>query len=564
MKQFVQAGTPALPLVLLVLAGAVVFYCFISRFAVNVPLVDDYGLFHFLYQAYRPDGSTGKTLFYLFQVNNDHRWVLPRLLTWADYLLEKQVNIRHLIFFGNLFTIGFLGYMAWVYRQTGRVWWGFVPIVGLVISPFSQEMYLMLLNTLQHFPLVFLVCTAGLLAARPGQGAFWGSLLCCFAGLYTNANGLLLFVAVLVIWGLAARWRRFGLGLVALLAGTAMYFYGFEFGQGADAQSGLASPLRAVAYGLAFLGSTQLAWGQGVELAAAFGGVVLGVGLWFMWPYLQGFIGVFQGKKPLPLPPHEAILIALFVFLCGSAAIIALFRSGGELNFPQRFHYYGTVAASVAYLMALQRFRMPVGAVAALLPVTALYEMAAVHTYARDAAFRHDQLLADAHNLCRQYPPFTVDKSFFRNAQFFWQPTLRQGRYAYPSVPDARPDAQVLPPAANARISLSPGDRDLMTLHISGVEVNKPDVNTRYFLLLTPESRPAARPLWLATRTRPATFSRYLSTLNPYGNDGLDAHFPSANLPAGTYRLQLLRRTGEGDEVGEIGRVNYQMSFLLK
>ena len=111
--------------------------------------------------------------------------------------------------------------------------------------------------------------------------------------------------------------------------------------------------------------------------------------------------------------------------------------------------------------------------------------------------------------------------------------------------------------APNARVVVKLGDRDLMALEISGITINKPSVHTQYFLLLTPKDRPWARPYWLATRARPADRGRFLATLNPYGTDGLEAYFPSANLPAGTYRVSLLRRTREGDAVGEVGSFTF-------
>ena len=82
---------------ILILTLIGIFVCYILYFSFDFPYQDDVTLLEFINTTKNTPWNWSDFFQALFRVDNDHSIVIPRLITWIDYLLVGQVNFQHLI-----------------------------------------------------------------------------------------------------------------------------------------------------------------------------------------------------------------------------------------------------------------------------------------------------------------------------------------------------------------------------------------------------------------------------------------------------------------------------------
>jgi len=225
------------------------FYAQIFKHAETAPYYDDYpAIFTFLIDFL--NGGVADKISAFSALFNEHRPAFTRIVSLAVYSALGSVDMRVLLFIGNLGLLALAGILYRTFsNQPGKPLY-FLPVVFALFQPQHWENMYWTMASLQNFwvlvfsflCLYFIVKPDGLLAAA----------LFCLLAVFTSGNGLLLIPI-----GLIALRRKnaatvsiwLALGLLIVFA----YFAGYPSAGGE--LRGLIRPLPLVKFFLCFLGS---------------------------------------------------------------------------------------------------------------------------------------------------------------------------------------------------------------------------------------------------------------------------------------------------------------------
>ncbi len=338
-----------LQLVALLLPFAFYVACTL-RFALNVPVFDDYGLVLDFLDRFLEAASLRQAIGLMFLPWNGHRLVLEKLIVLAQYCLLHAVNFRVLI------VVGVLPYLLFVCALLAYLWsTGFtlletLPIPYVLFSFTHYDIMSQFSGSNGYFgalfSLLFILCIL-----RRHLALSAGMFL---LGIFSYAGCLVLLPIGIVYLLIKHAWRK-SLGL--LVAGgilLSVFFYHY----GAAPSTGLHAAL-SVDFGdmalflLAFLGSFM-----GNFLPAVAAGAVVLASLVFI---------VCTGYRAEDL----AFLVAFYII--ASAAEIAVTRSylGPAYALQPRYTVYSLLGSTCVYIWAQRTLALKVGTFK-YLPVAAL------------------------------------------------------------------------------------------------------------------------------------------------------------------------------------------------
>jgi len=282
----------------------------VARYGVNVPVVDEWVIPKLL-----PKVAAGTaTLMDFVAQFNEHRIAVPRLAI-AVLAPWVQGDIRAELWLSWALA-GLLSWGLYVHLGWG---WRYVLAHGLVFFPSQWEIYAVGLYFKYWLPPNALVWAAAW--ARP----WWGGILATLAS-FSVGSGLLVWPALLPVYGSRPRFRRWGWLLAFAVCGGA-YAWGYER---PDRRVGAGTVLthlpQLLHYGLAFWGG-PFAAGQ-VAIATA-----VGLGLWVL---------VLQSGRS-----GRGVGWALIAYggLCGVLVAVGRFFDGPEQALTSR---YGPLSLSLA------------------------------------------------------------------------------------------------------------------------------------------------------------------------------------------------------------------------
>ncbi len=516
-----------LPILLLI---STVYY-----FSEDLFFADDFHLLKTIVWSQETDAYAEK--FVLFtQQHNEHRIVVPRLITWLDYQLQGHIDWPVLMLLGNLVWCGILYFLWTAFRSLKYPFWYFLPIPWLLFQPAYYDNYTWTISVLQQSVIVFLLTwlVHAFVKRRVGLAMFIVLL-----GTFTHGNGIFGFGIGLVFLVLYREWRWLILWLALAAVVAAVYFYGFQKGQNADFLQSLSNPGRLIAYFLAFFGAiTQIVvladwpsviWG-GV-LVLSIGGAIC------IWLYLNWDRIATTGY-------FERMLLGNFLFLAVTALLVSVSRSWGaqDLFMPPRYAHYSPYLTSWFYLLSLSVLYKNSGLIRAwagtwTAGAVVVCAMSYFH-YLPNVANRRDWLIADAanwhtHSTFVQYPP-----SFNRNIKEVYRSAVQRGICrSEPVLPSTLGKARV-----DTSISLNFRSTEMVTQEVERtIRESMLSISCRGYggptplLAMVPEQ---GAPVWLPFMRPRNAYRAMLLGKGLFGPE-MEAQALLENLPAGRYRLAL-------------------------
>lgn len=536
------------------IASIGVYYGLIYTQAINLYLADDFHLFKTIVWLQNGTGpQQGFGLF--FDQHNEHRIVFPRLLTWLNYQLEGQVNIRTLNLFASLGALGIAGLLALEFRKTRLHAAYFLPIVWLLFQPQSYDNLTYTISVIQLYGIVFLAFTVFKLLDSPGPTQDVAALVVAIVATFSHGNGMFTFAIGLVMLVLQRRFRMaiwWGLAMGIFLA---IYFYRLQKGQSGDWTGSLANPLQLVQGIGVFAGAITEVFSQTNYLVPA----LLGWGLLAILAISQGPL-LWRGVKNWGLtkekssPPDSYFLLGCTLFLAGTALVVAVFRSWMGLSAliqPRYIHFSSTLVA-ITYLAVLtylaRRGRGRVGFLVVSLVLSLVFNLAAYWKYTPLVLERRQVLIADAYNWRYNQMTFGNHASFDRNIREVYNAAIqlgicRPGSFFFPALQMCLRDScleRATPARLEARpLDSTPGGFSDPIWAVSGTtgstESGQP------FLLLRKDRTTyliGVRPQWNGIRQVLAT-GRWISPQ-------FSALFSTEALPPGRYTLDLIQVSPAG------------------
>ncbi len=311
------------------------------RYAVNVVYNDDYALLIFIARWHDPAQSWSARFADLVALHNTHRIIYDRLVNLGTYYLTGQLNVKVMIWLGNLALVGTCWQLWRGFRQLKLPIWYFLPIPCWLFSLQSHENMFWGMAALQNFTVIWFVQEA-LHQLHRRVPIVWPLLLSVAATL-TSGNGILAFlVGSLLLFSQQRRDRS----LWVWLGSTAVVIW---------VMLGLSSvahertpiltwlPNACLSLGGAFTNQTTvvLPMAGGLVVAVL---MVLAIGSW-----ITTFGKLGRKLRQLPIAPEW---LAFGLFILTTALLLAMHRLPEEL-LRERYKVYAHLMLSLVYLLIL-------------------------------------------------------------------------------------------------------------------------------------------------------------------------------------------------------------------
>ncbi|MCE6991554.1 hypothetical protein [Dyadobacter sp. CY323] len=472
----------------------------------------------------------------LIQQHNEHRIVVPRLLTYLDYKLEGHINWPTLIVVGNLLWIAVLWFFWKAFKSLNVPFWMFIPIPWIFLQPQYSDNVTWSISILQQSVIVFWF---GLFCFLCAKRLYKQALIVAVMATFTHGNGIFSFLIGITFLSLDRNWKGALKWLGVLILVGLIYFWGFEKGQNADFQKSLSDPGRLIAAFFAFFGAltkVQLTNALYSVLCGAIFVLVLGV---FLIPKLLAY---FSEKRELTF--FEKLLLGNVLFVGITAALICVSRSwGGVENVmaPRYQHYAPFVACWVYLVLILVTAKSLRNIVAsAFILAAVLFNGLCYFVYNEEIVYRKNGLVADAENWAANHVFLNYASSFNQNIKEPYTDAVNEGICAkVPSVLHIEGKGKLAD--GNAIVTV---EKKILTEQDASGSYQRD-----YFKIANTSLRGASflylqnsldqKGYWLATRFANVGIRRLITFRELY-KPGFTAEFLTENVPAGDYRIGIL------------------------
>ncbi len=524
-----SSGFTASLAILLPVAG---YLAYSLHFSGSLFYADDFHLLKTVQWVKEADSWLEKVkLFY--QQHQEHRIVVPRLLTLADYYLEGHIGWRSLIFFANIVWCSTVFILWKAFRSLGISSWYFIPVPWLLFHPQYHENVTWSISILQQSDVVFLFTLLAYLCARKKYNL---ALLVSVIATFTHGNGLISF-PIAIVFSLIDQDRksvtRFA---IAFLVTALVYFYGFRGGQNASISQSLADPLNLVqSFGVFFGGATLIVIKN--YLVPALAGLLL-IGSLTAWSVMTLRKNLTGAGSTL----FDRFLWGITAFLVMTGSLVVATRSwqGVESIAAPRYLHYSSYVLCVFYLSALRIVHGSSRKILALvfIPAAVLLCLLSYFNFTPHVRFLRDQLLAEESNyihhgvFLQYFPSFNSNISEpYRNAVASGVIRM-QDRLPYDST-RREPGSPVLLTITQDTLRLedaSRSSREQIARISSGERPGK-----QIFVAVRAEGQ---APYWIPVFIQRASY-RALLTSGAWTGNGFEGTAILNNLPPGSYRVGL-------------------------
>jgi len=482
--------------------------------------------------------SLGQKLHLWTKQQNEHRVIVPRLITFLDYTVEGFIHWKTLILIANLIWVCILYFFWSAFRTLKLPAWMFIPVPWFLFQPQYYENHIWATSILQQSNVVFWLAFTVFAYARGYRKA---ALLPAVLATFSHGSGLSSFLVILFLVILERRWRLLPYWLVSSAVVMGLYFYQLEKGQSANFSESISNPVQLIGAFFAFSGSLTRVIVASPLAAVGTGFLMMMVLGSFVLPKLWKAI-----KSPRYKPRFFTVtLTGNLAFFVISAALVAISRSwaGLEAIMPPRYQHYTVFLLGWTYLVIL-RYLSERNSVrpAALLFVAGgiLFNVLSYIVYTPMVSFRNDYLTADETNYLNHGQFLQYHWTFNRNIRETYRKALDKGvirmERQMPEIGDT-----TYPVDSAAALSFRVDKAPVVSNSNPAEEMlwleGKFSSGKSLFVYLQPAqdsgywiplrgSRPAFRDLFLRGKTR---------------GDAYHSELYYANLPAGEYRVGILK-----------------------
>ncbi|CAM4116227.1 hypothetical protein EWU23_03385 [Cytophagaceae bacterium 50C-KIRBA] len=334
-----KALTNISAIVILTLIG--IFVCYIHYFSFDFPYQDDVTLLEFINSTQNTPWNWSHFFQSLFRVDNDHSIVIPRLITWVDYLIFGQVNFQHLILvtLGELILILYLLYRLFKRQQIHLVY--FIPVAFLWLQPQYHEVSNWAITGLQHGHVTLFLLASLLFITEDKAYALAWAITLAFLASFTFGNGFIVFIALAYVYLLQKNWKNALIVGICLMLFFACYLQIYQMGQAAKFHWNINHILFSF---LGFIGASAMEFPKiGLVLSWFIGFLVVSIFI---------FYSIDHGKFNLK-NKDQGTYLGILTFILFSAGLIALVRSAENYTIYSRFQLYAALSIIIVYLHIL-------------------------------------------------------------------------------------------------------------------------------------------------------------------------------------------------------------------
>lgn len=311
--------------------------------AVNVPKWDDHALKFSLLQ-FEKAASPLSWFKEVVKRHNEHRIVLDRLLTWADFNWFGKLNFARLMVYGDMSLLFLVALFGTMLARYTKPWYVFLPPVAFFIISLAQwENLYWALSSIQNFGIVFwsLACIYTL-AHRPKP---WLAIVLATVATLVSGNGFLVWpIGILMLLVQHRKDDLLPWSIAAVLV-TALNFWDYAMPNTHPPTRGNVFELAGAC--LAFLGAAieALPTSQPYLLS-----LLLGAGLLVYWSLeLRRTFTFFQHKAGWDA--LRTFGFGALAFLVGTAVVVVWgrFGYGKDMLLTSRYRIYSLTLLTLTY-----------------------------------------------------------------------------------------------------------------------------------------------------------------------------------------------------------------------
>lgn len=208
----------------------VVAYCYDASLNFqNFPISDDYEAFFDFNNKYLAASTSWEKLKLVFSQHNEHRIATLRVINLCYFYIFNKIDLQVFRFIGLGF---YLSSMVFLYFEGGfnrKRFYFFLPVPILMLSFAFAEIYLLAMESLSHFPMIFFTVGTIYLAINKRQTIL--PVVFLFFGVFSNGNGILLMPLVFIGLLIQKEYRRLVIWILASVAISLVYFIDYESGK---------------------------------------------------------------------------------------------------------------------------------------------------------------------------------------------------------------------------------------------------------------------------------------------------------------------------------------------
>lgn len=532
-----------------------IFLSYIYYFSVDFPFQDDLLLIDFVEKV--DSGNLGFVTFFkeLFKTYNDHKVVIPRLISLIDFKTNGYLNYK--IYIG-LISINLMYILYFLYSQFKKIklpLFYFLPVPFLFLHPQYHEVSLWAINGMQHSFLTAFLVSAIYLISKNTKTGFYGAVVFCFLATFTHGNGILSFPAI-IFYLLCYKEFKKAAGFAGFMfLALGIYLAGYETGQAA----GLPPSISVFVFSLlGFIGASMAEWDNYLLYTVLWGGLIVFFAAFLVFKMVR--LGFEKNENYKPQVNVELLTLLGFIFI--TSTVIAVFRSWQGVTLTSRFQLYAALSSCIFYLLLLNYSRI-FRSKNVFLIITFLsigYWAHSYYKYTDIVADKRTRYMADIYNWRYDKIFLTVEKSLLDNAAFYVFPAYKKGIFRLPESAISKNELDSL-------IFTNKNSRINASVELKKQPVLRPDKNdlisdTTYFLVNEKIPKPTSffndRFVVLRSRT---THLNYLLCANPekegrkawftkaeYHKNGFLCFVQNKNFPTGQYEIGLLDINSKGEK----------------
>lgn len=338
----------------LILIPLIFFGYTFQKYAINIPHWDDLAVRNSLADFLTADSFVQKIKL-LFTQHNEHRIFLTRLFALFVYLIKGTLNLKTLMFLGNLSLVGILLLFYKIIRHNNLQLWALVPVSFLLFNTALYENVFWGMASVQNFWVILLAFVSFYWLINSYNQArktyFYLALAACFLGTYTSSNGILITILGTGILVFQKRYRE-----LAIWAGASLvflFFYFFQYQSSPDKAAQISFSPRLIIKGLlAVLGNaidvSFIAPNKHLDLSMATGVIIIILAALFSFQVLFRRYDITQRNNDL-------LLLSCLAFLGITCAGIVLGRLsyGIEVLLTSKYKINSVLILCLCYLIIL-------------------------------------------------------------------------------------------------------------------------------------------------------------------------------------------------------------------
>lgn len=326
--------SPLSSLALLLSLALVANVClFVSNMAVNLPIWDDFDIGLRFINKLKDAQTLGEKFGLVLRQHNEHRIVVTRSLVLLSVLLFSSVNFTFLVWSGLLFLLGLVFLLSLPGKSRVA---SFLVASGVLLQPQYGDGLTWSATCVSSFAVGLLALLSGHLAFQR-RGAFALMFPILALACFTQGNGIVLPVSLVVVFALRGEWQR---ALAVAIVGGALvwsYFQNYTFLPSARPfHEILAAYPQVIEYGFVLVGNSlgfsDPTWSQWAGMAVTI-----------------SFFALVFSPAGRAHPAH--VTFALFLFL--SAGINSVTRGLSGIQYALSPGRYTILSAGIVATVAI-------------------------------------------------------------------------------------------------------------------------------------------------------------------------------------------------------------------